>query len=86
MAKGKRRVFLFIKIMQGDAGMAKGRVKWFDDRKGFGFIEQENGPDCFVHYSSILSSGFKTLSDDDKVEFDIEDSAKGLKAINVQKV
>jgi CspA family cold shock protein len=67
--------------------VAKGTVKWFDDKKGFGFIEQENGgPDCFVHYSSIISSGFKTLSEDDEVEFDVEDSQRGPKAINVQKV
>jgi CspA family cold shock protein len=66
--------------------VAKGTVKWFDDKKGFGFIEQENGgPDCFVHYSSIISSGFKTLSEDDEVEFDVEDSQRGPKAINVVK-
>jgi CspA family cold shock protein len=67
--------------------VAKGTVKWFDDKKGFGFIEQDNGgPDCFVHYSSIVSSGFKTLSEDDEVEFDVEDSQRGPKAINVEKV
>jgi CspA family cold shock protein len=66
--------------------VAKGTVKWFDDKKGFGFIEQENGgPDCFVHYSSIVSSGFKTLSEDDEVEFDVEESQRGPKAINVVK-
>lgn len=67
--------------------MAKGTVKWFDDKKGFGFIEQVNGgPDCFVHYSSIIAPGFKTLSEDDEVEFDVEENNRGPKAINVSKI
>ena len=52
--------------------MATGRIKWFNEAKGFGFIEQEDGPDVFVHYSSINSEGFKTLDEDQEVEFDID--------------
>lgn len=63
--------------------MTNGTVKWFNDRKGFGFIEQENGPDVFVHHSAINSSGFKTLSEGDNVSFDIEQGQKGPAAANV---
>lgn len=65
--------------------MAEGTVKWFSDRKGFGFIEQEEGDDIFVHFSSIDMPGFKTLSDGEKVSFDIEDSDRGPVAKNVKK-
>jgi len=67
------------------SAMAKttGRVKWFDEKKGFGFIEQENGPDVFVHFRAIQTPGFKTLMDGQEVEFEIEQGQKGPQAINV---
>jgi len=63
--------------------MANGIVKWFDDRKGYGFIEQEDGPDVFVHYSGIDGNGFKSLGEGDRVSFEIEQGEKGPSAINV---
>lgn len=65
--------------------MATGRVKWFSDKKGFGFIENEEGKDVFVHHSDILGEGFKTLSEGQSVTFDVVQSEKGLKAANVNK-
>jgi len=64
--------------------MATGIVKWFNDSKGFGFIEQENGKDVFVHHSGIVSTGFKSLNEGDRVSFDIEEGPKGPSAINVK--
>ncbi len=63
--------------------MPRGKVKWFNDSKGYGFIEQESGDDVFVHHSSIQGEGFKTLKEGQDVEFDIEQDAKGAKAVNV---
>ena len=66
--------------------MAKGRVKWFNEKKGFGFLEQEGGgPDVFVHYSALQGEGFKTLTEGQAVEFDVVQDAKGAKAQNVRK-
>ena len=62
-----------------------GTVKWFNDEKGYGFIERENGPDVFVHHSGITASGFRTLDENDKVKFDIVQGEKGPAAINVEK-
>ena len=63
--------------------MANGIVKWFNERKGFGFIEQEDGPDVFVHFSGINSEGFKSLNEGDRVSFEIEQGSKGPAAANV---
>lgn len=62
-----------------------GKVKWFNDAKGYGFIERPDGPDVFVHYSAIQQDGFKTLSEGQEVEFDVVDGPKGKQAANVVK-
>jgi len=66
--------------------MLQGTVKWFNESKGFGFIEQEEGKDIFVHYSAIQGNDFKTLNEGDKVEFEVVDGPKGPAAANVNKV
>lgn len=67
--------------------MARGRIKWFNDAKGYGFIEQPNGgEDIFVHFSAINMEGFKTLSEGQEVEFELRQSEKGLQAANVTRV
>lgn len=66
--------------------MAKGKVKWFNDTKGYGFIQQETGDDVFVHYSAVGGEGFKSLKEGDEVEFDVTQGPKGPQASNVRKV
>jgi len=66
--------------------MAEGTVKWFNDAKGYGFIEQENGPDVFVHFSVIQSEGFKSLAEGDKVSFELIQGDKGPQSSNVVKL
>lgn len=66
--------------------MAEGIVKWFNDRKGYGFIERDDGKDLFVHHSSIDMSGFRTLTEGDKVSFEVNESDRGPEAKNVKKI
>jgi len=73
-------------IFQEDYCMTAGTVKWFNDRKGYGFISQEDGPDVFVHFSAIQADGFKTLNEGQLVEFEISDGPKGPQASNVRLV
>ncbi len=72
-------------INSGDYLMATttGRVKWFDEKKGFGFIERQDGNDVFVHFRAISSPGFKTLAEGQEVEFEVEQGQKGPQAVNV---
>ena len=80
MLQGQR----FERIREGF--MVKGKVKWFNENKGYGFIEQEGGPDVFVHFSSIQMEGFKTLAEGEEVEFEVTQGEKGPQAANVVKM
>jgi len=64
--------------------MVKGAVKWFNENKGFGFLAQEDGDDVFVHYSSIEGAGFKSLTEGQSVEFDVQEGPRGSQAVNVR--
>ncbi|PLX75127.1 MAG: cold-shock protein [Desulfuromonas sp.] len=66
--------------------MVEGTIKWFNDSKGFGFIEQDNGPDVFVHFSAIQGEGFKSLAEGERVSFEVTDGPKGPQAANVTKM
>ncbi|WP_027329431.1 cold-shock protein [Marinimicrobium agarilyticum] len=66
--------------------MSTGTVKWFNEAKGFGFIEQESGADVFAHFSAIVGSGFKTLAEGQAVSFDVTQGQKGLQAENIQAI
>jgi CspA family cold shock protein len=73
-------------ILLGVLAMARGKVKWFNNSKGFGFIGQENGPDVFVHFSAVQGDGYKSLEEGDDVEFEVGQGAKGPQAENVRKL
>ncbi len=73
-------------FMKEGLPLGEGVVKWFSDRKGFGFIEQQNGQDLFVHHSAIDMAGFRTLNEGDRVSFEIEETDRGPKAKNVIKL
>ena len=66
--------------------MPKGKVKWFNESRGYGFIEKEDGRDVFVHYSAIMDEGFKTLREGDAVEFELDEDPKGPRAKNVRRI
>ena len=66
--------------------MPQGKVKWFNNTKGYGFITQDKGGDIFVHYSAIASEGFRSLNEGDRVEFEVTEGPKGLQASNVKKI
>jgi CspA family cold shock protein len=66
--------------------MTQGKVKWFNDAKGFGFIQQDGGPDVFVHHTAIVADGFRSLAEGDRVEFEVKQGPKGLQAASVKKL
>jgi CspA family cold shock protein len=82
----RHREMVSVAIQVNIMSKTNGTVKWFNETKGFGFIEREDGPDVFVHFSAIQGDGFKTLADGQKVEFDVTDGQKGPQAENVAPV
>lgn len=78
-------LYSYTKFSEEGFVLAEGIVKWFSDKKGYGFIEQEEGEDVFVHHSDIEGDGFKTLAEGDRVTFEIEQGDRGLKAKTVEK-
>jgi CspA family cold shock protein len=84
---GCNLTYLLMQIKKGVAVMAQGKVKWFNDQKGYGFISNDDGSgDVFAHYSAIQSEGFKSLAEGDSVEFEVVNSDKGPKAANIKKI
>jgi CspA family cold shock protein len=79
-------IFAGVKKEEFRSMSPEGKVKWFNEAKGYGFIQQDDGPDVFVHYSAIKSEGFKTLAEGQRVQFDIVEDEKGLKAANVVRI
>ena len=79
-------VYYFKSLVKGGETMAKGKIKWFDNKKGYGFIAAETGEDVFVHFSAIQGTGYKSLNEGEEVEFEVEKDQKGLKAKNVSKL
>ncbi len=70
-------------LLLEDVAMSKGMVKWFNEKKGFGFIKQDEGPDVFVHHTGINATGFRSLNEGEQVSFDVEEGPKGPRAVNV---
>jgi CspA family cold shock protein len=84
---GAKRAYCPTEILREEVtNLAEGTVKWFNEKKGYGFIEQDEGGDLFVHYSSIAMPGFKRLVDGERVRFDLEDTGRGPQAINVTRI
>ena len=82
-----RRLLQILGLREGGVlSMVKGTVKWFNEKKGFGFLAREDGDDVFVHYSAIQSTGFKNLEEGQQVEFEVQDGPKGPQAVNVTAV
>jgi cold shock protein len=86
ISRGLSRTYQNKKHQEKVSKMANGTVKWFNDSKGFGFLEQESGDDVFVHFSAITGDGFKSLAEGDRVTFDLVKGPKGLQAANVTRI
>jgi cold shock protein len=87
LSRCARKILVFAYLWaEEEATMATGKVKWFNNTKGYGFIERENGGDVFVHYTAIQGEGFKSLKEGETVQFDVSDGEKGPQAVNVIKL